>query len=176
MHLQKMRQSVHDESEPCVCYGGTEWSLKDNLGLGFRGLQTAQQILAEMKTIYPDLFAYLDGVKTALENSPEGKRYVRSIRGRRRAFNHPGELTERERRQAANAVVQMLEVDVFKKTVLELDTAFKREGMPVEIVLLLHDGIWFRCPCDTQEKAKALIRRVMENFVSLSVPLVVTFD
>jgi DNA polymerase I len=131
-----------------ICYGGTAWSLKDNLALGFGGLQTAQQILREMKQIYPDLFAYLDGVKTALENSPAGKRFVRSIRGRRRAFNHPGELTERERRQAANAVVQMLEADVFKKTVLELDATFKREGMPVEMVLLLHDGIWFTC---TQE-------------------------
>jgi DNA polymerase I len=159
-----------------ICYGGTAWSLKDNLGLGFGGLQIAQQILHEMKQIYPDLFAYLDGVKTDLENSPEGKRYVRSIRGRRRTFNHPGELTERERRQAANAVVQMLEVDVFKKTILELDTAFKREGLPVEMVLLLHDGIWFTCPVGILEQAKALIKQVMENSVSLSVPLVVTFD
>jgi DNA polymerase-1 len=159
-----------------ICYGGTAWSLKDSLGLGFGGLQTAQQVLREMKQIYPDLFAYLDGVKMDLENSPEGKRYVRSIRGRRRAFNHPGELTERERRQAANAVVLMLEADVFKKTVLELDTAFKREGLPVEMVLLLHDGIWFTCPEEMQEKAKALIKQVMENSVPLSVPLAVTFD
>ncbi len=70
----------------------------------------------------------------------------------------------------------MLEADVFKKTVLELDTAFKREGLPVEMVLLLHDGIWFTCPHEIQENAKALIRQVMENSVSLSVPLVVTFD
>ena len=159
-----------------ICYGGTAWSLKDNLGLGFRGLQTAQQILHEMKAIYPDLFAYLEGVKADLEDSPESQRYVRSIRGRRRGFTHPGELTQRERRQAANAVVQMLEVDVFKKTVLELDAAFKREGMPVEMVLLLHDGIWFTCPLEIREDAKALIRQVMENSVPLSVPLAVTFD
>jgi DNA polymerase I len=159
-----------------ICYGGTAWSLKDNLGLGFKGLQTAQQILREMKGIYPDLFAYLDGVKAALENSPEGKRHVRSVRGRRRAFNHPGELTQRERRQAGNAVVQMLEADVFKKTVLELHAAFRREELPVEMALLLHDGIWFTCPEDIREKAKALIRKVMENAVPLSVPLAVTFD
>ena len=159
-----------------ICYGGTAWSLKDSLGLGFGGLQTAQQILREMKAIHPDLFAYLDGVKADLENSPEGKRCVRSIRGRRRGFTHPGELTPREMRQAANAVVLMLEVDVFKKTVLELDTAFKREGLPVEIVLLLHDGIWFTCPHEIREKAKTLIKQVMENSVPLSVPLVVTLD
>jgi DNA polymerase I len=129
-----------------------------------------------MKTIYPDLFAYLDGVKTDLENSPESKRYVRSIRGRRRGFTHPGPLTQRERRQAANAVVQMLEADVFKKTVLELDAAFRRNGLPVEMVLLLHDGIWFTCPQRLEEPVKALIRQVMENSVPLSVPLAVTFD
>jgi DNA polymerase-1 len=121
-----------------------------------------------MKQIYPDLFAYLDGVKAALENSPEGKRYVRSIRGRRRAFNHPSELTQRERRQAANAVAQMLEADVFKKTVLELDKAIKRERLPVDIVLLLHDGIWFTCPEEYVQKANLLIKQVMENSVSLS--------
>ena len=101
-----------------------------------------------MKEICPDLFAFLDGVKRALESSPGGQRYVRSIRGRSRAFTHPGELTQRERRQAANAVVQMLEADVFKKTVLELDAAFKREGLSVEMELLLHDGIWYTCPAE----------------------------
>jgi DNA polymerase I-like protein with 3'-5' exonuclease and polymerase domains len=122
-----------------------------------------------------DLFAYLEGVKRALESSPEGQRYVRSIRGRRRGFSHPGELTDRERRQAANAVVQMLEADVFKKTVLELDAVFKRERLPVEIVLLIHDGIWFVCPQEVQELAKSLIRQVMENSVSVSVPLAIDF-
>lgn len=159
-----------------ICYGGTAWSLKDNLGLGFSGLKVAQQILTEMKQIYPGLFAYLEGVKETLESSPEGERYVRSIRGRRRGFSHPGDLTEREKRQAANAVVQMLEADVFKKTVLELDKAFKRENLPAEIVLLLHDGIWFTCPEKDVQQAKMLIKQVMENSVSLSVPLKVDFD
>ena len=65
---------------------------------------------------------------------------------------------------------------MFKKTVLELDTAFKQEGMQAEMVLLLHDGIWFSCPQDLREKARATIKQVMENSVSLSVPLAVTFD
>ena len=63
-----------------------------------------------------------------------------------RSFAHSDQLTAREKRQAANAVVQMLEADVFKKSVLELDKAFKRESLPVWIGLLLHDGIWFTCP------------------------------
>ncbi len=70
----------------------------------------------------------------------------------------------------------MLEADVFKKTVLELDVAFKRDSLAVGMVLLLHDGIWFVCPQELHERAKVLIKQVMENSVSLSVPLVVTFD
>ncbi len=106
-----------------------------------------------MKEIYPGLFRYLGGVKEELEKFPEGSRHVRSIRGRRCSFSHPGDLTARERRQAANAVVQMLEADVFQKTVLELDKVFKRENLPVEIVLLLRDGIWLACPEDIREHA-----------------------
>lgn len=73
-------------------------------------------------------------------------------------------------------MVQTLAADVFKKTVLELHAAFRQEGLPVEMVLLLHDGIWFVCPQEVQDDAKALIKRVMENSVVLSVPLVVDLD
>lgn len=159
-----------------ICYGGTAWSLKDNLGLGFDGLKLAQQLMTEMRQIYPRLFQYLDGVTEALEKSPTGEGYVRSIRGRRRSFAHSDQLTAREKRQAANAVVQMLEADVFKKSVLELDKAFKRESLPVGIVLLLHDGIWFASPEGSVEQAKRLIKDTMENAVQLTVPLVVEFQ
>jgi DNA polymerase-1 len=159
-----------------ICYGGTAWSLKDNLGLGFNGLKLAQQVMTEMRQIYPRLFQYLDGVTEALERSPAGEGYVRSLRGRRRGFAHSDQLTAREKRQAANAVVQMLEADVFKKSVLELDKAFKRENLPVDIVLLLHDGIWFTCPEEYMEQAKELIKDTMENAVQLTVPLAVEFE
>jgi DNA polymerase-1 len=159
-----------------ICYGGTAWSLKDNLGLGFNGLKRAQHVMTEMRQIYPRLFQYLDGVTEALERSPAGEGYVRSLRGRRRGFAHSDKLSAREKRQAANAVVQMLEADVFKKSVLELDNAFKRESLPVEMVLLLHDGIWFTCSEEICQDAKELIRQVMEMAVELSVPLVVDFS
>jgi DNA polymerase-1 len=159
-----------------ICYGGTAWSLKDNLGLGFNGLKLAQQVMTEMRQIYPRLFQYLDGVTEALERSPAGEGYVRSLRGRRRSFAHSDKLSAREKRQAANAVVQMLEADVFKKSILELDKAFKRESLPVRMVLLLHDGIWFTCPEGYAEQAKRLIKDTMENAVQLTVPLAVEFE
>jgi DNA polymerase I-like protein with 3'-5' exonuclease and polymerase domains len=46
-------------------------------------------------------------------------------------------------------------------------------GLPVQIVLLLHDGIWFSCPEDrvTVTRVTEEIQKTMENSVRLSVPL-----
>ncbi len=98
--------------------------------------------------------------------------------GRRRCFSLKFRLSDREKRQAKNAVVQMLEADVFKITLRALHQTFKAFGLPVEMVLLLHDGIWFTCPeeCATVARMKEAIKKIMENSVSLSVPLKVTFD
>jgi DNA polymerase I len=161
-----------------MCYGGTAWSLKDNLGLGMAGLKQAQSILEELHDNYPGVKLYLDRVVEELAAHDQGSRSIRSIRGRRRCFNASAKMSARQKRQARNAVVQMLEADVFKKTVLELDKVFKVENMPVQMVLLLHDGIWFTCPSDPAmlKKAKQVIKDVMEYSVQFSVPLVVDFE
>jgi DNA polymerase I-like protein with 3'-5' exonuclease and polymerase domains len=95
------------------------------------------------------------------------RRRVRSLWGRRHCFSHEGPLIAREKRQAKNAVVQMLEADVLKMTLLELNRTFKDSGLPVRIVLLLHDGIWFTCPDDrgTVARVKEAIKKMMENLL-----------
>jgi len=104
---------------------------------------------------------------------PLESRHVGSLWGRRRCFYHEGLLTDREKRQAKNAVVQMLEADVFKIALLALHRAFQAENLPVQTVLLLHDGIWFTCPNErvTVTRVKEVIQKIMENRVRLSVPL-----
>ena len=85
---------------------------------------------------------------------------------RRRYFYHEGQLTDREKRQAKNAVDQMLEADVFKTTILGLHRVFRAEDLPVQMVLLLHDGIWFTCPAErtTVARVKRMIKKIKESF------------
>ncbi|MGO9121050.1 MAG: DNA polymerase A family protein [Desulfomonilaceae bacterium] len=153
-----------------ICYGGTAWAIQGALGCE---LSTAHRIVRELSAIYPGIGSYLDSIAEALNNVPATHRHVKSIYGRRRCFYHKGALTEREKRQAKNAVVQMLEADVFKITLLELHGAFQVEDLPVKMVLLLHDGIWFTCSDEraTVARVKETIRKIMENSVRLSVPL-----
>ena len=153
-----------------ICYGGTAWSIQGALGCD---LSTAHRVMRGLSSIYPGVAQYLDSVAEALDKAPVAQRSVRSLRGRRRCFYREGPLTAREKRQAKNAVVQMLEADVFKITLLELEKAFKSTGLRVKIVLLLHDGIWFTCPEKrvTVTRVSETIQKIMENSVRLSVPL-----
>jgi len=141
-------------------------------------LSTAHRIVRELSAIYPGIAPYLDGVAGALDEAPLAERHVKSLWGRRRCFYSEGALTEREKRQAKNAVVQMLEADVFKITLLGLNRTFKDSGLPIKIVLLLHDSIWFTCPDDRATVARVAeeIRKIMENSVRLAAPLQVEMD
>lgn len=153
-----------------ICYGGTAWAIQNALGCD---LSTAHRIMRELSSIYPGVSRYLDGVVEALADTSVAERLVRSLYGRRRCFYHEGSLSGREKRQVKNAVVQMLEADVLKIALLKLYRTFKASGLPVRIVLLLHDGIWFTCPDDRATVARVAeeIRKIMENCVRLSVPL-----
>jgi DNA polymerase-1 len=153
-----------------ICYGGTAWSIQGALGCD---LSTGHRVMRGLSSIYPGVARYLDSVAEALDKAPVAQRSVRSLWGRRRCFYREGPLGEREKRQAKNAVVQMLEADVFKMTVLALHRAFRAEDFPVKMVLLLHDGIWFTCPDERAAvvRVKHVIEKIMENSVRFSVPL-----
>lgn len=129
--------------------------------------------MKELSAIYPAVTRYLDSVAEALAETSASQRHVRSLYGRRRCFYHEGPLSEREKRQAKNAVVQMLEAYVFKITLLELHRAFQVSDLSIKIVLLLHDGIWFTCPNArvTVTRVTEPIRKIMEKSVKLSIPL-----
>jgi DNA polymerase I len=158
-----------------ICYGGTAWSIQSALGCD---LATAHRIVRELSSIYPAVAKYLNNVADALNKAPLDERHVKSLYGRRRCFYHEGPLTKREKRQAKNAVVQMLEADVFKITMLALHSAFRAENLPVQMVLLLHDGIWFKCPEKRVTVARICetIHKIMENSARLSVPLKVELN
>lgn len=153
-----------------ICYGGAAWTLMDELGVS---LKHAHAIARELKAVYPGAVGYLAKVGRELAELPPEKRFVRSVGGRVRRFTFDGKPTRRQKRQAANAVVQMSESDVFKKAIISLDVAFRREGLPVVMDLLLHDGIWFTCPDNETviSRAKEVIRMEMEGAVELSAPL-----
>ena len=75
---------------------------------------------------------YLDNVAESPGEAALADRQARSLWDRRRYFYHEGQLTDREKRQAKNAVDQMLEADVFKTTILVLCPIIKHAQLSPE--------------------------------------------
>ena len=54
---------------------------------------------------------------------------------------------------------------------IKADKALKDEGLKARLILQVHDELLIEAPKDEEEKVKEILKREMENAVSLSVPL-----
>jgi DNA polymerase-1 len=139
---------------------------------------------------YDRVFAYLDKVKK--EAVAYG--YVETILGRRRYFEFTNNSLQQLKgskledinlqklknldpynagllRAAANAPIQGSSADIIKIAMVQLHEVLKK--YQARMLLQVHDELVFEIPPQEWEELRPQIKSVMENAVSLSVPLVV---
>jgi DNA polymerase I len=139
---------------------------------------------------YANVFAYLEKVKK--EAIAYG--YVETIFGRRRYFEFThnslrqlkgskladidlqklknlGQYDAGLLRSAANAPIQGSSADIIKIAMVQLHEVLKK--YQARLLLQVHDELVFEIPPQEWEELQPQIKSVMENAVSLSVPLVV---
>ncbi|MEY2913181.1 MAG: hypothetical protein RLZZ184_2490 [Cyanobacteriota bacterium] len=139
---------------------------------------------------YDRVFAYLDKVKK--EAIAYG--YVETILGRRRYFEFTNNSLQQLKgskledinlqklknlgqydagllRAAANAPIQGSSADIIKIAMVQLHEVLKK--YQARMLLQVHDELVFEIPPQEWEELRPQIKSVMENAVSLSVPLVV---
>jgi DNA polymerase-1 len=139
---------------------------------------------------YANVFAYLEKVKK--EAIAYG--YVETILGRRRYFEFTsnslrqlkgskledinlqklknlGQYDAGLLRSAANAPIQGSSADIIKIAMVQLHEVLKK--YQARLLLQVHDELVFEVPPQEWEELQPQIKSVMENAVSLSVPLVV---
>jgi DNA polymerase-1 len=150
----------------------------------------ANEFIKRFNERYPQVFAYLEKVrKQAISQG-----YVETILGRRRYldFTSKGlkELKGRNLedinlsklknlgaydagllRSAANAPIQGSSADIIKVAMVQLHEVLK--NYQARLLLQVHDELVFEVPPQEWEELQLQIKSVMENSVSLSVPLVV---
>ncbi|MGZ7267150.1 DNA polymerase, partial [Streptococcus pyogenes] len=76
-------------------------------------------------------------------------------------------------RQAMNTPVQGSAADLIKKAMIDLHRELRERGMRSRLILQIHDELLLEVPEQEAEKARALVREVMEGALPLDVPLVV---
>ncbi|MBD2626324.1 DNA polymerase I [Trichormus variabilis] len=150
----------------------------------------ANEFIKRFNERYPQVFKYLEGVK----KQAISQGYVETILGRRRYFdftsNSLRDLKNRNiedidlsklknlgaydaglLRSAANAPIQGSSADIIKIAMVQLHEVLK--NYQARLLLQVHDELVFEVPPQEWEELQPQIKSVMENAVSLSVPLLV---
>ncbi|WP_016951111.1 DNA polymerase I [Anabaena sp. PCC 7108] len=150
----------------------------------------ANEFIKRFNERYPQVFKYLEGVK----KQAIALGYVETILGRRRYFDFTSnslrdfknrniediDLSKLKNlgaydagllRSAANAPIQGSSADIIKIAMVQLHEVLK--NYQARLLLQVHDELVFEVPPQEWEELQPQIKSVMENAVSLSVPLLV---
>ena len=153
------------------------------------GQAQAREFLSKYKQRYPKVFAFLE----LQERLALSRGYVETILGRRRPFPFDpgglgrllgkdpleidlevarrGGMEAQQLRAAANAPIQGSSADIIKKAMVELHHQLQGRGLQARLLLQVHDELVLEAAPADLEATVALTRAVMEQAVTLSVPL-----
>ncbi len=154
-----------------ILYGMTSHGLSKELGISF---EESQAFIEAYFQRYPRVRAYLD------EQIAHARRdgFVQTLLGRRRYIpevNSPdGMVRQVGERMAVNAPIQGSAADLIKRAMVQIAEALHQTSWSSRMVLQVHDELIFEVPHREQELLVALVRRIMEGAIALTVPLTVT--
>jgi DNA polymerase-1 len=152
-----------------IIYGVTPWGLARRVeGLD---VDSAARLIADYKKTYAGIDRFLNQcVHQALEHG-----YVTTLLGRRRAIPEVHSRIPAQRalgeRLAINTVVQGSAADLIKVAMVHMQQEIDRSGIPMRMLLQIHDELVFETPQPLAEEHAAIVCRVMENAIPLKVPL-----
>jgi DNA polymerase-1 len=156
-----------------VMYGMSAFRLANELGI--TRTEAAAFIDAYFKT-YAGVSRFIAGLIKKTEETG----YAATILGRRRWIQGINSRNKTEKagaeRVAVNTPIQGSAADIVKTAMLNLDKRLAAAKSPARLLLQVHDELILECPRPAAKAAAALVKEVMENAVSLRVPLRVSVE
>lgn len=151
-----------------ILYGMGEFSLADDLKIP---RYQAKEYIQSYLDSYPGIEKYLENIV----NEAKEQGYVTTMFGRRRYIP---ELTAPNKnirnfgeRVAKNSPIQGSSADIIKIAMINTDKKLRESGTGAKLLLQVHDELLIECPRERADEVLDLLKREMENAVSLSVPL-----
>ncbi len=156
-----------------IVYGISDYSLAGDIG---SSIKEAGEYIANYFEKYAKVKEYLDGV---IEKA-QADGYVTTLYGRKR--NIP-ELTSPKKplqafgkRVAMNTPIQGTAADIIKIAMLKADKALTESGLDARLILQVHDELIVESAKSCAKEAAQILKREMENAVTLNVPLKVELE
>lgn len=155
-----------------IVYGISDYGLSQNLGITRK---EAGQFIDRYFQSYPRVKEYMEEIVQEAKQ----KGYVSTLLHRRRYIP---EITSRNfnirsfaERTAMNTPIQGSAADIIKKAMIDMAERLEKEKLKTKLLLQVHDELIFEAPEEEIEMLKKIVPEVMENAVSLKVPLKVDY-
>lgn len=152
-----------------IVYGISDYGLSQNLGITRK---QAQQYIDTYFEKYPGVKKYMEDIvrdakdKGFVETLYNRRRYLPDINSRN--FN----LRSFAERTAINTPIQGSAADILKIAMIQMAKRLKETNMQATMLLQVHDELVFEAPNSELEQLNELVKEVMEQAVTLQVPLI----
>ncbi|UNH24393.1 DNA polymerase I [Moellerella wisconsensis] len=151
-----------------LIYGMSAFGLARQLGISRSEAQRYMDLYFER---YPGVLDYME--RTRQQAAEQG--YVETLEGRRLYLpeinSRNGMRRKASEREAINAPMQGTAADIIKKAMITVDHWLQTEKPHAEMLMQVHDELVFEVKESELESVKQRIQSLMENSMSLDVPL-----
>ena len=151
-----------------VLYGQSAFGLAQITGMSNND---AAEFIKRYHETFPHIKDYVDS--TLHQARKQG--YVNTLFGRKRFFPDMHGLPFNERqaleREAINMPIQGGNADLIKIAMIRIQHAIEEKRLKTRMILQVHDELVFEVPVEELERAKALVKRLMEGVYALDVPI-----
>ncbi|RXK18219.1 DNA polymerase I [Macrococcus sp. DPC7161] len=156
-----------------IVYGISDYGLSQSLGITRKA---AKQFIDDYLASFGNVKQYMDDiVQSAKQNG-----YVTTLLNRRRYIP---DITSRNfnlrgfaERTAMNTPIQGSAADIIKLAMVHFDQEMKSTQFKARMLLQVHDELIFEVPKEEIEAFSLFVKKIMEEALSLSVPLEVEYD
>ena len=151
-----------------IVYGIGDFSLGKDLHVSKK---EAKEYINSYFATYPDIHAF---IKSLIEYA-RGNGYAKTMFGRIRyipELSTSNKITQSfGDRAAMNSPIQGTAADIIKIAMINVHKALKEAKIDAKLILQVHDELIIEAHKECVEKAKEILKKEMENAVSLLVPL-----
>lgn len=152
-----------------IIYGMSDYGLATELGIYPKH---ARYFIERYFDTYKSVKAYMDENKRKAKESGRATTMLGRIRVIPELSSSNFNVRGFGERAAMNMPLQGTAADIIKISMIKVFQALKGEKLKARLILQVHDELIIDCPTDEVQVVKELLKKNMEEAVSLAVPLV----
>ena len=155
-----------------IMYGAGPFRISQELGIS---RSAAQEIIKQYFIQYSGIQNYIDDTLSKARSD----NYVETILGRRRYVwdvNSENALKKQAaERVAINMPIQGSAAELIKIAMIDIQKNIENDKLNSKMILQIHDELLFEYPFDEEEHLISMVKKSMENAMSLKVPIIVDY-